>query len=219
MSMRYTTYLAIPKNALPQKHLQYLICGYSTELPFFGTAHMFPLFPEDVPEHIERVYFSQEEIPGTELNYSAIFSKKQFDIPDVNNDSFRIFDSKEECDRVLRSLNPDDALWQAIGEVDFENYSLLAMEISVASSETIVLDQVILQDGRLVFVYHSEFSETNTDDILPQATWIAVKKTELPQGYLACFVCSYFTTEVNPDLFLPDYPQGSVYYPNYYEFQ
>ena len=86
---------------------------------------------------LEKVFLKEEEIPGTPLDFSAIFSQQRFDISELRNDSFMIFETKAECDQVLGSLNPDDALLQAIGEVDFENYSLLAIEISVASSETI----------------------------------------------------------------------------------
>ena len=212
MSMRYTTYLAISKSALPQKHLQYLICGYSTEISGLGTAHMFPLFPEDVSEYIEKVYFPQEEIPGTRLEYRMVGVGGYL----MNVPRMLTFETKAEFQQYIEApsrsyLNAEEreALCQMVDQVNFETDCLIVVTAHHTSSgEPFTLEDVILQKERLVFVYHSNIEIT--EDIITQNSFLTVKKSDLSKENLDSFICAYCREHDGV---------GSYFYRNYYEYQ
>ena len=102
-------------------------------------------------------------------------------------------------------------------QVDFTAYDVIAVTAKYSSSEIennsmngFGVNEIIWQDGRLVFVYESLYSMGANDDANHQTSFLTVKKNDLPEGASEGLICAY--SSVNPNV-------GSYYIDRYYELQ
>ena len=181
----------------------------------------------ELEENLERVYFSQEEIPGKRLEPETVFCFEHTDILESSSGVFRIFESKADllqyidmCDIYDFDSDKKASFLQAVEEVDFEIHAVIATVATYASGEEpLALDELILQDDRLVFVYESHFAGTTDQNEDHWSTLITVSKSELPNKELDGFICAYTYVDVDPNVFPVGSMKGSSYYFNYYEYQ
>ena len=187
----------------------------STEQPTESQSETESVSETETEGVLETVYFAQEDIPGEDLAFSAVYDKNRLPYTTEQN-WFQILNSKAAAEELFSDLDGKDALLQAVEQVDFETDCLLAVRPQVSSTDMLTLDEVILQDGRLVFVFHSDTRLGFDADVHSHLFLIKVKKTDLPTGELGCYICSYSPNNPYP----ADWEGirlGSAYYPNYCE--
>ena len=104
--------------------------------------------------------------------------------------------------------------------VDFDTYSVLAIKTLVCSADTpFLLDELILQEDRLVFVFHSNAREVFTEDMFYSLALVLIKKTDVPEQNMEIYICAY---RPKGNSYPDDWGyifRGSYYYTGYYDYK
>ncbi|MBQ2734814.1 MAG: hypothetical protein IJF33_03185 [Clostridia bacterium] len=169
----------------------------------------------------EIIAYAQEDIPGDRLDFTLLYKQSQFDVPSLDKyGSFLVLQSKEAFEGALPFLDAEHALLQAIAQVDFETHCVLLVETQVASLDNpFVLDEIVIQEGRVVFVFHSDMKMLSNGEMLPHLSVALIEKNMIPQDVSDCFVCAYSTNDPYYSVDDVIVPVGSYHYPNYYEYR
>ena len=181
----------------------------------------------DTEETLEKIFFSKEDIPGERLEIKPLFQLEHSDLLRGSSHAYRIFNSKEALLQYIEACNlgvfdsdKEASLLQAVEEVDFETYAVIVTVAMYSSGEEpLTLDELILQDERLVFVYESHFAGVTDQNEDHWSTLITVPKAKLSDKPLTGLVCAYTCMDIDTDLFPVDTVKGSVFYFNYYEYK
>jgi len=151
---------------------------------------------ETTPEEkLEKVYLPQEEIPGERVEFSLLADIHVF----LGNsfESYALFLNKETLTQTIDQIPVSDEpaiseLRQIAETVDFEEYGVIAIHADCSISEDPFMpDELILQDTRWVFVFHSNGYNEVLDAVSEHTFFLKVMKTDLPSKELDTFICGY----------------------------
>ena len=167
-----------------------------------------------------KVYYKQEDIPGVRIDISMLFSRRM-DGFSITPEKFEIFDTEASLkSRIPEAVPEDHAIFSAIKDVDFDTYSVLAIKTLVCSADTpFLLDELILQEDRLVFVFHSNAREVFTEDMFYSLALILVKKTDVPEQNMEIYICAYMPKGISYPDDWEGFRRGSYYYTEYYDYK
>jgi len=176
----------------------------------------------ETEEELEKVYLPQQDIPGERLSYDVIYVER-FRIGSKDQKVFR-FETEAELVAFVEEIKDSNfgdskksALLAAVEQVDFTTYDVIAVTAQYSSSEIennsmngFGINEIILQDERLVFVYESLLATGANDDANEQSSFVTVKKTDVPKDVSDGLICAY--SSVNPNV-------GSYYIDRYFEYR
>ena len=176
----------------------------------------------ETQENLKKVYFSKNNIPGTVLNYTLLSEYDYFPLDDKLN-SFALIETKADFLQLFSELGEEHALIKDIDQVDFNQYNVIAVKaVHTSTDSPFSLERVLLQEGRLVFVFQSNYDGISTEDYIVQVSFLLVKKSDCSGNISDAFLCAYSTKSSGE---VPDVQVGyglclgSYYYEFYYEYK
>ena len=172
---------------------------------------------ETTPEEkLEKVYLPQEEIPGTRIELTVLYEETGLEMPTLQTGDYHVFKSQEDLNRVVSRSE----LSEKIAQLDFTEYCVVAVKIQTATGEQpLNIQELILQEDRLVVIYQSHFNGAVDADIRYHTSFVAVKKSDLPSEKIACDIFAYSIYQEKLDQNETPIRLGSCWYPNYYEYR
>ncbi|MBQ2735692.1 MAG: hypothetical protein IJF33_07640 [Clostridia bacterium] len=155
-------------------------------------------------DRIEVVDVYQKDIPGERLSYDLLFVDG-FRIG-RGESQYLIFETEEAFLQFVETIDDDGfgeenkaTLIAAAKQVNFENEYLIAVMARYSSLDVdengngFGINEVILQDRTLLFIYESLYAGGGQDDDYCQSSFLTIKKSDLPNGVAKYEIYAYST--------------------------
>ena len=142
-------------------------------------------------ERVEVVEVFQKDIPGQRLSFQLLF----VDNLRMGSRSFLTFETEEAFGQFVEGISDAEfgqekkaALMEAAKQVNFEDECLIAVMAQYSDSDIdengngFGINEVILQDHTLLFIYESMYAGKSQNDGFYQSSFLTVKKSDFQNG-------------------------------------